>query len=192
MFTITVKKHYSMFGSPIVESNWFDSRDEALAYARYFFCMKNVSIELYDCSTSKTECLKSRGEVLNSFQPICKRKKRYNLEPTNSTKGDLYYTTKGYLPMININNVPVEPTVTIFNPDGSKLITTNNITTFNYIRLVIKKNKLSGYKVKVENGKIYDFDENGRIFVLEEGDNVPHWPDGMPGDEYEKILCDLI
>jgi hypothetical protein len=177
-----------MFGSPIVESNWFDSRDEALAYARYFFCMKNVSIELYDCSTSKTECLKSKGEVLNSFQPICKRKKRYNLEPTNSTKGDLYYTSKGYSPMININNIPVEPTVTILNPNGSELITTNNITTFSYIRLEIKKNNLSGYKVRDENGNIYDIHANGKIY------NEPdyHWPNGLTGEVYDEILCNLI
>ena len=67
MFTITVKKYFSCPGNPIDESEWFDSRDEALAYARCFFSMKCVSIYLYDFSTSKMECLKSKEEDLDSL-----------------------------------------------------------------------------------------------------------------------------
>ena len=43
-----------------------------------------------------------------------------------------------------LSKVPVEPKITIYNPDGSELITTNNPTTLQYIRLEIKKNKLKG------------------------------------------------
>ena len=65
MFTLTIKKYYvGCPGDPINNSEWFDSRDEALAYASRFFGMRNVSLYLHDLSTSKTECIKSRGEVL--------------------------------------------------------------------------------------------------------------------------------
>jgi len=89
--------------------------------------------------------------------------------------------------MINISNIPVEPTVTILNPDGSELITTNNVTTFTWIRLEIKKNKLNGYKVKTANGDIFDIKSSGKIY-----DEDYHWPDGLPCDIFDKLLAELI
>lgn len=89
--------------------------------------------------------------------------------------------------MINISNMPVEPTITILNPDGSVLITTNNITTFTYIRLEIKKNKLTGYKVKTTNGDIFDIQSNGKIY-----NENHHWPVGMTGDVFDSLLVELI
>jgi CO dehydrogenase/acetyl-CoA synthase gamma subunit (corrinoid Fe-S protein) len=65
--------------------------------------------------------------------------------------------------MIDLNNIPVEPTVTILNPDGSELITTNNITTFFYIRSEIKKNSLKCYKVRTDDGELWDIKSDGRI-----------------------------
>lgn len=86
--------------------------------------------------------------------------------------------------MINISNIPVEPTVTIINPDGSELITTNDITTFNYIRLEIKKNKLEGYKIRTATGCICNIKPSGKL---------SYWPDNeIPGVEYDKILIGLL
>jgi len=89
--------------------------------------------------------------------------------------------------MVDINNIPVEPTVTILNPDGSELITTNNVTTFTWVRLEIKKNSLKGYKVKTTSGTIFDIHSNGRIY-----DENHYWPDGMTGDVYDKLLGEFI
>lgn len=85
--------------------------------------------------------------------------------------------------MIDLNNIPVEPTITILNPDGSELITTNNITTFFYIRSEIKKNSLTGYKVRTDDGNFYEIDSHGRI---------SEWPDNMTSAVFDKLLTDLI
>lgn len=89
--------------------------------------------------------------------------------------------------MINLNNIPTEPIVTVINPDGSELITTDNITTFTWIRLEIKKNKLTGYKVRTENCNVYDIQSNGKIY-----NEDYRWPEGIPGDVYDKLLVNLI
>lgn len=88
---------------------------------------------------------------------------------------------------INFDNLPVEPTITIIDPNGKELITTNNITTFTWIRLEIKKNKLKGYKVKTANCDIFDIKSNGKIY-----DEDYHWPDGITGNVYDKLLVELI
>ena len=85
--------------------------------------------------------------------------------------------------MIDLNNIPVEPTITILNPDGSELITTNNITTFFYIRSEIKKNSLKGYKVRTDDGNLYEIDQCGRI---------SEWPENMTCAVFDKLLADLI
>lgn len=89
---------------------------------------------------------------------------------------------------ISLENIPVEPTVTILNPDGNELITTNSITTFTYIRLEIKKNKLKGYKVRAENGNTYNIRSNGQIY------NEPKlsWPDGLTGEVHDRLLAEFI
>lgn len=90
--------------------------------------------------------------------------------------------------MINLNNIPVEPTITILNPDGSELITTNNVTTFTWVRLEIKKNKLKGYKVRTANGDVFDIDSNGKIYS--EPDR--YWTDGLTGEVYDVLLGELL
>lgn len=85
--------------------------------------------------------------------------------------------------MIDINNIPAEPTITILNPDGSELITTNNVTTFSWIRLEIKKNSLEGYKVRTDDGMLYDIRSNG---------TVEAWPENMTCAVFDKILIGLI
>lgn len=92
---------------------------------------------------------------------------------------------------IDLNNIPVEPTVTVLNPDGSELITTNNITTFTYIRSEIKTKQLDGFKVRVEDGRIYNISKTGKIFVIGV-DGYPYWPDGLPGDVYDELLRKII
>lgn len=89
--------------------------------------------------------------------------------------------------MINLNNIPVEPTATILNPDGIELINTNNITTFTYIRLEIKKNALKGYKVRDDEGNVYDILPNGKIF-----NDYIIWPGNLPGDIFDELLSELI
>ena len=85
--------------------------------------------------------------------------------------------------MTNLNAIPVEPTVTILNPDGTKLIATNNVTTFTYIRLEIKKNKLKGYKVRTDDGELWDIRSNGKIDT---------WPDNMTGAVFDRLLLELL
>ena len=85
--------------------------------------------------------------------------------------------------MINLKNIPVEPTITILNPDGSELITTNNVTTFFYIRSEIKKNSLKGYKVRTDDGELLDIRSDGKLDT---------WPDNMTSAVFDKLLADLI
>ena len=92
---------------------------------------------------------------------------------------------------IDINNIPVEPTITILNPDGTELITTNNVTTFTYIRSEIRKNHLGGYKARFADGSVYDIRKDGKILATDE-DGYPVWPEGAPGDVYERLLVTLI
>lgn len=93
--------------------------------------------------------------------------------------------------MINLNGIPVEipvePTVTILNPDGSELITTNNVTTFTFIRYEIKKNDLSGYKVRDKDGNVFVIGPDGRIF-----DECLYWPHYVPGAVYDELLYKLL
>lgn len=92
---------------------------------------------------------------------------------------------------INLDNIPSEPTVTILNPDGSVLITTNDLTTFTYIRSEIKTKQLIGYKIRFADGRVHDIRKDGKIFIIDK-DGYPVWPDGTPGDVYEKLLYILI
>lgn len=85
--------------------------------------------------------------------------------------------------MIDLNNIHVEPTITILNPDGSELITTNNITTFFYIRSEIKKNSLKGYKVRTDDGELCDIKSDGKLDI---------WPDNMTSAVFDKLLLELI
>ena len=85
--------------------------------------------------------------------------------------------------MIDLNNIPVEPTITILNPDGGELITTNNVTTFFYIRSEIKKNSLKGYKVRTDDGELWNIKSDGKLDT---------WPDNITSTVFDKLLRDLI
>ena len=85
--------------------------------------------------------------------------------------------------MIDIANIPVEPTITIVDPNGNDVITTNNVTTFTWIRLEIKKNKLKGYKVRTDDGELWDIRSNGKIDT---------WPENMTCTVFDKLLHDLL
>lgn len=85
--------------------------------------------------------------------------------------------------MIDLNNIPIEPTITILNPDGSELITTNNVTTFTWIRLEIKKNSLKGYRVRTDDGELWDIRSDGKIDA---------WPENMTCAVFDKLLMNLI
>ena len=84
---------------------------------------------------------------------------------------------------INFDNLPVEPTITIVDPNGNDVITTNNVTTFFYIRSEIKKNCLKGYKVRTDDGELWDIRSNGKIDT---------WPDNMTSAVFDKLLRDLL
>lgn len=83
-----------------------------------------------------------------------------------------------------LSKVPVEPTITIYNPDGSELITTNNPTTLQYIRLEIKKNKFKGYTIRTCADRVIEIKSNGKLEV---------WPgDEVPGEVFDKLTMALI
>ena len=85
---------------------------------------------------------------------------------------------------INLDNIPVEPTITILNPDGSELITTNNPTTLQYIRLQIKQQKLKGYKIRTFADRIIEINSNGKLEA---------WPGNeVPGEVFDKLTMTLI
>lgn len=85
---------------------------------------------------------------------------------------------------IDINNIPIEPTITIFNPDGSELITTNNPTILQYIRLQIKQQKLKGYTILTREDRVIEIKSNGKLEV---------WPgDEVPGEIFDQLTFKLI
>jgi len=86
---------------------------------------------------------------------------------------------------ISFDRLPIEPTVTIVNPDGSDLITTNNPIAVLYARLEIKHNKWSGYKIRTRSGCICEIDAHGKIH---------DWPETneIPGDVFSSLLYDLL
>lgn len=49
---------------------------------------------------------------------------------------------------ISFDHLPVEPTVTLIDPDGKDLITTNNPIAILHARAEIKLNKLIGYRIR--------------------------------------------
>ena len=86
--------------------------------------------------------------------------------------------------MIDLNNIPVEPTVTIYNPDDSELITTNNPTTLQYIRLQIKEQNLKGYTILTSEDRVIEIKSNGKLEV---------WPgDEVPGEIFDQLMFKLI
>lgn len=86
--------------------------------------------------------------------------------------------------MIDLNDIPVEPTITIFNPDGSELITTNNPTALQYIRLQIKQQKLKGYTILTREDRVIEIKSNGKLEV---------WPgDEVPGEIFDQLTFKLI
>ena len=82
--------------------------------------------------------------------------------------------------IISFNNLHVEQTVTFIAPDGYDLMTTNNPNAILFARSSIKRNKLDGYKIRTENGDVYEIDHYGRI----NGE--------IHGDIAESLLCELL
>lgn len=88
---------------------------------------------------------------------------------------------------IDIHNIPAEPTIQILNPDGSVLISTNCMTTFDYIRAEIKDNALEGYKIRTEDGIEVEIDKHGRFF-----DKDDRLDGKLPGDTWMKMAERLL
>lgn len=85
---------------------------------------------------------------------------------------------------IDLNNIPIEPIITVLNPDGSELITTNNPTTLQYIRLQIKQQKLKGYTILTRENRVIEIKSNGKLEV---------WPGNeVPGEIFDKLTMALI
>lgn len=85
---------------------------------------------------------------------------------------------------IDLNTVPVEHFVDIYNPDGSLLIRTNDILTFDYIRVQIKRAHAEGFKMKTDDGYFHEILPNGSIRYSH---NSP-----LPGDTWEEIIDELL
>ena len=88
---------------------------------------------------------------------------------------------------IDIHNIPTEPTIEILNPDGSVLISTNCMTTFDYIRAEIKDNALEGYKIRTEDGIEVEIDKHGRFF-----DKDDRLIRKIPGDTWMEMAERLL
>jgi hypothetical protein len=56
---------------------------------------------------------------------------------------------------------PSDEVVTVYNPDGSKLVTTNDVLLFDHIRCQIKSMKAEGYSVQFKDIRI-KIDSEGR------------------------------
>lgn len=84
---------------------------------------------------------------------------------------------------IDLNNIPIEPTITILKPDSSELITTNSPTTLQYIRLQIKQQKLEGYIILTVSGTRIKIFSNGKL---------QYWTDEVPGTLFDKLTTELI
>jgi hypothetical protein len=87
---------------------------------------------------------------------------------------------------IDLNNIPVEPTITIRNPDGSELITTNNPTTLQYIRLQIKQQKLEGYTILTRENRVIEIKPNGKL------KDFPWTGNEVPGEVFDWLTFELI
>ncbi len=74
-----------------------------------------------------------------------------------------------------------ENEITIYKPNGEKVITTDNVLIFNDIRLQIKNKGLSGYYIIFKNKK-YEIKINGKI---------TSWPNGLFDTETHQ-LANLI
>lgn len=85
---------------------------------------------------------------------------------------------------INFNNLPVEPTVTIINPDGTDLITTNNPIALLFARLEIKHLKLKGFKIRTASGMVIDILTNGKLNLSPNGE--------IPGDVAHELTMELL
>lgn len=85
---------------------------------------------------------------------------------------------------ISFDHLPVEPTVTLIDPDGKDLITTNNPIAILHARAEIKLNKLIGYRIRTASWFICEIDEYGRFSEYPQGE--------IPGDIAESILCVLL
>ena len=79
----------------------------------------------------------------------------------------------------------IEPFATIIRPDRSVLLTTNDPTAFAYARLVIKENKLEGYRVITDDGFEYEIASSGKILDCRNA----RFPGNLIDDINFKLIC---
>lgn len=86
---------------------------------------------------------------------------------------------------IDLTNLPEEPFVDILDPDGNVIWHGNSVLHLDYIRVQIKRGKLTGYKLRTEKNNIYKINELGRITdLIEDGER--------PGDIWMKLVLELL
>ena len=86
---------------------------------------------------------------------------------------------------IDLSNLPEEPCIDILDPEGNVIWHGNNVLHLDYIRVQIKENKLTGYKIRTERNNTYDIDEHGRFTDFTEDGEIP-------GDLWVKQALELL
>ena len=82
---------------------------------------------------------------------------------------------------IDISKCPKDKPAKIFYPDGELIVETDNPIVFEWIRLQIKEQQLSGCYIEFEDYRL-TIDRNGTL---------SDYPEGL-FDTYQKILIQLI
>ena len=80
-----------------------------------------------------------------------------------------------------MSKCPIEEYASVYYPDGTLIIKTNNEIEFNYIRLQITLQNLKGYYVCFKDKK-YEITSYGTI---------PDWPSGL-FDANERIISEIL
>lgn len=85
---------------------------------------------------------------------------------------------------VDFSSIPVEPTITLIDGSDNDIVTTNNPIVLAYARVQIKHLNLKGWKIRTASGVTVNIKSNGKL---------EFWPeDEIPGDEYGKLLAELI
>ena len=74
---------------------------------------------------------------------------------------------------IDLTNLPEEPFVDVLDPEDNVIWSGNNPLHLDYIRLQIKNNKLTGYKIRAKSGNIYKINEYGKYAEPMELSEIP-------------------
>ena len=86
---------------------------------------------------------------------------------------------------IDLTNLPEEPFVDILDPDGNVIWHGNSVLHLDYIRVQIRRGKLTGYKLRTERNNTYEINELGRFTDLTEDGEIP-------GDIWMKQVLELL